>query len=119
MVFKRSAGTPNCTRKSLAAVERRSPNARLYSADPRSSQWPSTTTEKFGSCWKICFNKAASLVRASRPSDRISLMSKSKKASCPCCCKSSVLERRGELTVGGGGGGALPTVTVTERESIP
>src|SRR5262245_59425742 len=35
---------PSDTRYARAAPARRSPNARLYSAVPRSSQWPSTVT---------------------------------------------------------------------------
>src|SRR5262249_47620152 len=35
---------PSATRYARAAAARRSPRARLYSAVPRSSQWPSTVT---------------------------------------------------------------------------
>ena len=37
---------------------RRSPKPRLYSAEPRSSQFPSTETMKSGCAAKICFKRA-------------------------------------------------------------
>ena len=45
-----AAGTPNWTNRSFAVDEspRLSPSPRLYSADPRSSQWPSTLTRGIG-----------------------------------------------------------------------
>src|SRR6516162_8328453 len=45
---RRSAGTPRLTRYCLTALARRSPRARLYSVEPRSSQWPSMVTRAWG-----------------------------------------------------------------------
>jgi len=62
-VLSLSAGTPSCTRKSLAD-DARDHRAQLYSADPRSSQCPSTMMVAVGKSAKICLSVAASAVRA-------------------------------------------------------
>src|ERR1039458_7663547 len=61
MVFSLSAETPSPCRNSLAALARRSPSPRLYSAEPRSSQWPSTTMDALGKSLRMLFSAAASL----------------------------------------------------------
>src|SRR5205823_7004163 len=43
-VVMRSAGTPSDTRSCFTALARRSPRPKLYSVEPRSSQWPSMVT---------------------------------------------------------------------------
>jgi len=43
-VLRLAAGMPRLTRYCLTALARRSPRARLYSVEPRSSQWPSMLT---------------------------------------------------------------------------
>src|SRR5206468_9677003 len=66
---------PSDTRYARAATERRSPNARLYSAVPRSSQCPSIVTAQV----EYFFNVAALSSSARCASDDRSLLSKSKK----------------------------------------
>src|SRR5262245_44687066 len=56
------------------AVARRSPNARLYSVEPRSSQWPSIVTRALRSL----FSSDALYLMASMNSGLISYLSKSK-----------------------------------------
>src|SRR4051812_31588527 len=71
----RSAGIPSETRYARAAVARRSPNARLYSAVPVSSQCPSIVTAQL----VYRFSSAALSSRAFWPSRLRSLLSSSKK----------------------------------------
>src|SRR6266404_5404180 len=73
-VLRRSAETPRETRYCFTAVARRSPRARLYSVEPRSSQWPSMVALIDG--WP--FKKSAVWARAARASGRMSALSKSK-----------------------------------------
>ena len=57
-VLSLSPGTPSEISASLVAAARRSPSARLYSAEPRSSQWPSMVTMKFGIHLEDSFQRA-------------------------------------------------------------
>src|SRR5216684_6516422 len=66
-VLMRSAEMPRETRYCLTAPARRSPRARLYSVEPRSSQWPSTVTRMPG----LLRKNSAVLVSASRASARM------------------------------------------------
>src|SRR5216684_1385459 len=70
-VLTRSAETPRDTMYCFTALARRSPRPRLYSVDPRSSQWPSTITLKRG----LLFRKSAVLESAARASGRMSALS--------------------------------------------
>src|SRR5205823_14745485 len=70
----RSAATPRETRYSRAAPARRSPRARLYSAVPRSSQYPSIRT----SMWGFALSHSALASRIVASSGRIADLSKSK-----------------------------------------
>src|SRR3954454_6202568 len=65
---------PSDTRYARAAAARRSPNARLYSAVPRSSQCPSMVTAQV----PYRFNSAALASSARWPSGLKSLLSNSK-----------------------------------------
>src|SRR6266853_1770435 len=73
-VLMRSAEMPRETRYCLTAPARRSPRARLYSVEPRSSQWPSMVTRTPG----LLRRNSAVLVSASRASARMSALLKSK-----------------------------------------
>src|SRR6267154_4049879 len=73
-VLMRSAEIPRETRYCLTAPARRSPRARLYSVEPRSSQWPSMVTRTPG----LLRRNSAVLVSASRASARMSALLKSK-----------------------------------------
>src|SRR5579862_6864865 len=66
---------PSDTRYARAATARRSPNARLYSAAPRSSQCPSMVTVQVGYFFKM----AAFALSTAWPSALMSLLSRSKK----------------------------------------
>src|ERR1700731_974254 len=70
-VLRRSAETPRETRYCFTAVARRSPRARLYSVEPRSSQWPSMVALIDG----CPFKKAAVWEREARASGRMSALS--------------------------------------------
>src|SRR5229473_3923720 len=70
-VLRRSAEMPEETRNCFTALARRSPRPRLYSVEPRSSQWPSMVALMDG--W--AFKKSAVLERAVRASGRMSALS--------------------------------------------
>src|SRR5215510_10766018 len=70
----RSACTPRDTRYVCVAFARRSPRARLYSAVPRSSQWPSIKTSSLG----LAVSQAAFASRIFASPGRMSALSKSK-----------------------------------------
>src|ERR1700731_968879 len=70
-VLRRSAETPRETRYCFTAVARRSPRARLYSVEPRSSQWPSMVALIDG----CPFKKSAVWEREARASGRMSALS--------------------------------------------
>src|ERR671936_2117841 len=72
----RSAEIPSETRYVRAAIARRSPSARLYSAVPRSSQWPSIVTVQV----EYFFRIAASASSTPCSARSISALSNSKKA---------------------------------------
>src|ERR1041385_3909741 len=90
----------------------------LYSADPRSSQWPSTIMVVFSKSAKILLSASASLANASLASSRMKLLSKSKYASLTSPAKRSAIlfgatftgvttstgAGRGSATTGLGGG---------------
>src|SRR5712691_7964672 len=65
---------PSDIRYARAAMARRSPNARLYSGVPRSSQWPSIVTYQL----VYFFNAEAFAFRTAWPSALTSLLSSSK-----------------------------------------
>src|SRR6266850_3401484 len=92
---------PSDTRNCFTALARRSPRPRLYSVEPRSSQWPSMVTLNRG----YFFRKSAVVESAARASGRISALSKSKYASRTSLKKSS--SSVGPAGGGGGGGGAF------------
>src|SRR6267142_6076809 len=102
---------PSDTRNCFTALARRSPRPRLYSVEPRSSQWPSMVTLNRG----YFFRKSAVVESAARASRRISALSKSKYASRTSLKKSS--SSVGPAGGGGGGGGAFTeTVAVALAE---
>src|SRR5467141_4202554 len=70
-VLRFPAGMPRLTRYCLTALARRSPRARLYSVEPRSSQWPSMVALIDG--WP--FKKSAVWEREARASGRVSALS--------------------------------------------
>src|SRR4051812_19033440 len=119
MVLSLSAGTPSCTRKSFADVARRSPRPRLYSAEPRSSQWPSTTMAALGKSARMLFRAAALRVRTSLALPLTSLLSYSKNASCTSVLRRCSMVMVGFVGGGGGGGGGLDTLTVAEDVVLP
>src|SRR5216684_193210 len=73
-VPRRSAEMPRDTRYCLTALARRSPRPRLYSVEPRSSQWPSMVALIDG----YFFRKSAVAESEARASGRMSALSKSK-----------------------------------------
>ena len=60
MVAPCRRGRPTAPGSPSPSCARRSPRPRLYSAEPRSSQCPSTTMEAFGKSLKIAFSASAS-----------------------------------------------------------
>src|SRR6266403_371778 len=70
-VPRRSAEMPRDTRYCLTALARRSPRPRLYSVEPRSSQWPSIVALIDG----YFFKKSAVVESEARASGRMSALS--------------------------------------------
>src|SRR5581483_2245458 len=77
IVVIRVDGTPRLERYSFTALARREPSARLYSALPRESQWPSTEMVVL----VHFFSQSASFWSGAFASSRRSALSRSKKTS--------------------------------------
>src|SRR6267142_4470249 len=95
-------GTPPRTSASFTAAARLSPSARLYSVEPRSSQWPSTLKRTLG----CCFRKPALAAICCCASGRRSKLSYSKNTSL-----TFVANNCSSLALAATGGGAAATVT--------
>src|SRR6185437_5461435 len=116
MVLSASWLTPSWISCCRAEPARRSPRARLYSVDPRSSQLPSICTFQFGCDFMAC----AMLATVWTASGRRFALSKSKYTSCAAWANicSSVSCGAG-VGVGVGGGGGCDTVTCAVASVLP
>src|SRR5262245_46124828 len=107
---------PSAIRYARALTARRSPNARLYSAVPRSSQWPSIVTAQlpyflsseafsFSVCWASVDSSSLSYSKKTGLSGEFLFRSSSDAAAMASSRTGSGGTEVGSATGGGGGGG--------------